>query len=97
MHTHVRAGYAAAADLSLRVEESPPHGAERAWLECRVVYHDFVLTTKNYIRMVLAIRGEWLVDVAPHYYDMATFPDGSAKRALEKLHNKVARDKSSRF
>eukprot|EP00892_Ulva_mutabilis_P006507 jgi/Ulvmu1/4228/UM191_0001.1 len=62
-----------------------------------VVYHDFVLTTKNYIRMVLAIRGEWLVDLAPHYYDMATFPDGSAKRALEKLHNKVARDKSSRF
>lgn len=69
----------------------------RVVLRCRVVYHDFVLTTKNYIRMVLAIRGEWLVDIAPHYYDMSTFPDGSAKRALEKLHNKVARDKGPRF
>lgn len=56
-----------------------------------------MLTTKNYIRIVLAIRGEWLVDISPHYYDMMTFPDGSAKRALEKLHNKVARDKSGRF
>lgn len=64
---------------------------------CRVLYHDFVLTTKNYIRIVMTIRGEWLVDAAEHYYDMATFPEGSAKRALEKVYNKVARDRSGKF
>jgi hypothetical protein len=64
---------------------------------CRVVYHDFVLTTKNYIRIVLNIKGEWLVDIAPHYFDMSTFPEGAAKRALSRLYSKVERDRSGKF
>ena len=38
------------------------------------MYQEFVLTSKNYIRTVTDIKGEWLVDLAPHYYDMANFP-----------------------
>ena len=35
---------------------------------CR--YNEFVLTSKNYIRTCVDIRGEWLVELAPHYYDL---------------------------
>lgn len=33
-----------------------------------VVYHELVLTTKEYMRTVSEIKPEWLVEVAPHYY-----------------------------
>lgn len=66
-------------------------------LQCRALYHEFVLTTKNYIRIVTDVKGEWLVDLAPHYFDMANFPDGSAKRALERLFSKRQRDRSEKF
>jgi len=51
-----------------------------------VLYHEFVLTSRNYIRTCTAVRGEWLVDLAPHYYDLANFPAGDARRALERLY-----------
>jgi pre-mRNA-splicing factor ATP-dependent RNA helicase DHX15/PRP43 len=51
-----------------------------------VMYNEFVLTTKNYIRTCVDIRGEWLVELAPHYYDLRNFPKGGAYRALEKLY-----------
>lgn len=41
-----------------------------------------MLTSKNYIRTVTDIKGEWLVDLAPHYFDMSNFPAGEARRAL---------------
>lgn len=31
-----------------------------------VLYHEFVLTSKNYIRTVTDVKGEWLIDLAPH-------------------------------
>jgi len=34
-----------------------------------VVYHELVLTTKEYMRTVSEIKPEWLVEVAPHYYN----------------------------
>ena len=40
------------------------------------LYQDFVLTSRNYIRTVTDIKGEWLVDLAPHYYDLQNFPAG---------------------
>lgn len=63
-------------------------------LSCRVVYQEFVLTTKNYIRTVSDIKGEWLLDVAPHYYDLDNFPSCDAKRSLERLAEKQRRDKT---
>eukprot|EP00455_Lapot_gusevi_P031023 TRINITY_DN3348_c0_g1_i3.p1 TRINITY_DN3348_c0_g1~~TRINITY_DN3348_c0_g1_i3.p1 ORF type:complete len:699 (-),score=169.43 TRINITY_DN3348_c0_g1_i3:34-2130(-) len=53
-----------------------------------VVYNEFVLTTKNYIRTVTDVKGEWLLEVAPQYYDLNSFPDGNAKRVLERLSRK---------
>lgn len=57
-----------------------------------VVYHEFVLTTRNYIRTVTDIRGEWLIDLAPHYYDLANFPMGEARRALERMYARRERE-----
>lgn len=64
---------------------------------CRALYQEFVLTSKNYIRTVIDVRGEWLVDLAPHYYDLSNFPQGETRRALEKLYVKRERDRSGKF
>ena len=50
-----------------------------------VIYNEFVLTTKNYIRTVSAVKTEWLVEIAPHYFSMDNFPEGTAKRSLERI------------
>jgi pre-mRNA-splicing factor ATP-dependent RNA helicase DHX15/PRP43 len=66
-------------------------------MHCRVLYHEFVLTSRNYIRTCTDIKGEWLIDVAPHYYDLSNFPVGEARRALERMYAKKERDRSQRF
>ncbi|MBA0862346.1 hypothetical protein Goshw_007352 [Gossypium schwendimanii] len=58
-----------------------------------VIYNEYVLTSRNFIRTVTDIRGEWLVDVAPHYYDLENFPQCEAKRVLEKLYRKKEKDR----
>jgi len=54
-----------------------------------VCYNEFVLTTKNFIRTVTDIKGEWLVEMAPHYYELSNFPDCEARRVLERLYRKI--------
>lgn len=39
-----------------------------------VLYNEFVLTSKNYMRTCTQIDGEWLLEIASHYYDLANFP-----------------------
>lgn len=57
-----------------------------------VLYNEFVLTSRNFIRIVTDVKGEWLIDVAPHYYDMANFPQCEARRVLERLIAKRNRE-----
>ncbi|KAL3918251.1 MAG: hypothetical protein SGPRY_006087 [Prymnesium sp.] len=52
------------------------------------LYNEFVLTSKNYIRMVTDVKGEWLVELAPHYYDLKNFPPCEAKKVLERIYSK---------
>ncbi|KAF6752395.1 pre-mRNA-splicing factor ATP-dependent RNA helicase PRP43 [Ephemerocybe angulata] len=53
-----------------------------------VLFNEFVLTTRPYIRTVSEIKPEWLLEYAPLYYDLKTFPDGETKRALQKASAK---------
>jgi pre-mRNA-splicing factor ATP-dependent RNA helicase DHX15/PRP43 len=53
-----------------------------------VMYDEFVLTSKNFIRTCTAIEPEWLIELAPHYYDMDNFPQCEARRSLERLVQK---------
>ncbi|XP_014098212.1 ATP-dependent RNA helicase DHX15 homolog [Bactrocera oleae] len=54
-----------------------------------VIYNEFVLTTKNYIRTVTDIKPEWLLTLAPQYYEMTNFPQCEAKRQLEMLQQRI--------
>ncbi|KAI6656994.1 Pre-mRNA-splicing factor ATP-dependent RNA helicase PRP1 [Oopsacas minuta] len=54
-----------------------------------VLYNEFVLTSKNYIRTVTDIKPEWLVRQAQVYYDMTNFPQCDAKKELEKIVKRI--------
>merc|ERR1719499_2417728 len=56
-----------------------------------VLFNDFVLTSQNFIRTVTSIRGNWLLELAPHYYDLSNFPEGGAKRSLMRVAQNRAR------
>ena len=60
-----------------------------------VLYNEFVLTTKNFIRTNIEIKPEWLVDLAPHYYDLSSFPNGTAKLELERIFQRKRSSSSS--
>ena len=50
-----------------------------------VLFNEFVFTTQPYIRTVTEIRPGWLLEIAANYYDLQTFPDGDAKRSLQRV------------
>lgn len=72
-----------------------------------VIYNEFVLTTKNYIRTVTDIKrklclindlrnisdksllADWLLKIAPQYYDLNNFPQCEAKRQLEIIQTRL--------
>ncbi|EKV10433.1 Pre-mRNA splicing factor RNA helicase (Prp43), putative [Penicillium digitatum] len=61
-----------------------------------VLYNEFVLTTKNYIRTVTAVKPEWLLDIAPTYYDINSFPKGDIRSALIRAADRLARKEKMR-
>jgi len=60
-----------------------------------VMFEEFALTTKNYIRTCSTTRVEWLVEMAPHYYDLANFPECEAKAELELAYRRLAHRRST--
>lgn len=59
-----------------------------------IMYHEFVLTTQNFVRTVTGVKGQWLLEIANHYYDLDHFPECSAKRTLQRLRNQKKRSKN---
>ncbi|XP_024374932.1 pre-mRNA-splicing factor ATP-dependent RNA helicase DEAH1 [Physcomitrium patens] len=45
-----------------------------------VVYHELVMTTKEYMRQVIEIKPDWLVEIAPHYYKLKDVEDSGAHK-----------------
>ncbi|KAM0007752.1 putative RNA helicase [Helianthus debilis subsp. tardiflorus] len=45
-----------------------------------VVYHEVVETSKGYMRQVSEIKPEWLVEIAPHYYQLKDVEDFASKK-----------------
>ena len=66
--------------LLLYSDEDPPR-----W----VVYHELAFTTKEYMRVVAPIKGEWLVEIAPHYYQAKDVEDSTNKK-MPKQTGKAA-------
>lgn len=71
------------------VHPSTVLATESEWL----IYNEFVLTTKNYIRTVTAVKPEWLVELAPAYYNLDHFAKGDVKLSLERVHLKLGSSK----
>lgn len=69
------------------VHPSTVLGHDAEW----VVYNEFVLTTKNYIRTVTSVRPEWLIELAPAYYDLNNFQKGDVKFSLERVKERFDR------
>ncbi|XP_043706537.1 pre-mRNA-splicing factor ATP-dependent RNA helicase DEAH1 [Telopea speciosissima] len=45
-----------------------------------VVYHELVLTAKEYMRQVTELKPDWLVEIAPHYYQLKDVEDPGSKK-----------------
>ena len=60
------------------------------WKPEWVVFGEFAQTSKNYLRTTTAVRGDWLVEIAPHYYDLENFPKNcGAYGALKRLYGQA--------
>jgi pre-mRNA-splicing factor ATP-dependent RNA helicase DHX15/PRP43 len=59
-----------------------------------VIFEEFALTTKNFIRTVTVTNVDWLVELAPHYYDLANFPECKAKDELESAYARLAHERN---
>ncbi|KAG0695848.1 P-loop containing nucleoside triphosphate hydrolase protein [Suillus ampliporus] len=62
-----------------------------------VIFNEFVLTTRPYIRIVSDVRPEWLLEYATSYFDLTNWPDSETKRALLRVANKRAGKLGARF
>ena len=49
------------------------------------LYSEYVVTSKNYIRTVSSVKGEWMLELAPHYFQLEGFPDTQGKKHLLRL------------
>lgn len=58
------------------VLDDKPH-----WL----LYNEFVLTKKNYIRTLTTIKPEWLFEMSEDYFDLDEFKNSEAKKKLERI------------
>ncbi|KAI4154477.1 MAG: hypothetical protein LQ340_001667 [Diploschistes diacapsis] len=74
-------------DQSVLLHPSTVLGQDAEW----VLYNEFVLTTKNYIRTVTAVKGEWLLDIAPIYYDIKEFKEGEVRTGLIRAEERLRR------
>ena len=59
-----------------------------------ILFEEFVLTTRNFVRTVTAVRLEWLVETAPHYYELENWPEGETKQELERAYRRMQQEAS---
>ena len=58
-----------------------------------MLFQDFVLTSRNFIRSSTAVRVEWLVELAPHYFELENWPEGETKGELERAYRRLQQEK----
>lgn len=60
-----------------------------------VIYHEVVLTTKEYMREVMAIESKWLVELAPRFFrsgDPTKISRQKRREKIEPLYDKYAQN-----
>jgi ATP-dependent RNA helicase DHX8/PRP22 len=66
----------------------------------RVVYHELVLTTKEYMREVTTIDPKWMVEFAPKFFkfsDPTRLSKQKKQQKIEPLYNKYEEPNSWRI
>ena len=53
------------------------------------IYHEFVLTSKHFIRTVTDVKPEWLFEVVPGFFNPDNFKDAETKRELMKIEREM--------
>lgn len=61
-----------------------------------ILFQEFVLTSRNYVRTVTITRLEWLLELSPHYYDLENWPDGETKHEIEKGYRRMLQEQKGR-
>lgn len=60
------------------------------------LYHELIITSRNYIRIVSPIEGKWLLKVSPKYFQLENFPDTQGRRELERIIKKSQKNKKAK-
>ena len=50
-----------------------------------ILYHELVLTSKEYMRSAMPIKAEWLVEVAPHFHKKDDFSEAKRVRVRSQM------------
>ncbi|KAL1894820.1 DEAH-box ATP-dependent RNA helicase prp43 [Ceratocystis pirilliformis] len=74
-------------DQSVRLHPSTGLKVEYDW----VLYNEFVLTSQQYIRTVTGIKPQWLLELAPAYYDLEEIRAGDMRQALVRASHSMKR------
>jgi HrpA-like RNA helicase len=53
-----------------------------------VVFHEVIVTTKEFMREVTAIKAVWLSEIAPHFYELKKLPVPSQEQTTNSTSNK---------
>lgn len=54
-----------------------------------ILFQEFVMTTRNYVRTVSVVSLDWLLELAPHYYDLENWPEGETKLEIERTYRRI--------
>jgi pre-mRNA-splicing factor ATP-dependent RNA helicase DHX16 len=49
-----------------------------------VIYHELVFTTKEFMREIIEVKPEWMMEVAPHYYKNIDLIDSTNTKKFPK-------------
>lgn len=50
-----------------------------------VIYHELVFTTKEYMRNIIELNPDWLLEIAPHYYKKSDIEEDEKKEKKVKM------------
>ena len=50
-----------------------------------VLYNEYVVTSRNYIRTVTQIRPEWLFEIAPHYFNLDNLESEMTRALFQRI------------
>lgn len=59
--------------------------AKEEVLPCWLVYFELAFTSKEFMRQVAPIQPEWLLEIAPHYYQESELQDAAKKRVPKQI------------